>query len=62
MAVKVKHIYFVAETKGDLSTLQLREIESAKIQCARKHFAAISTDSVVYDYVACYEDLLKVVK
>ena len=61
-SAKVKHIYFVAETKGDLSTLQLREIESAKIQCARKHFAAISTDSVVYDHVACYEDLLKVVK
>ena len=59
---KVKHVYFVAETKGDLSTLQLREIESAKIQCARKHFAAISTDSVVYDHVSCYEDLLKVVK
>ena len=61
-SAKVKHIYFVAETKGDLSTLQLREIESAKIQCARKHFAAISTDSVIYDHVACYEDLLKVVK
>ena len=59
---KVKHVYFVAETKGDLSTLQLREIESAKIKCARKHFEAISTESVVYDHVSCYEDLLKVVK
>ena len=61
-SAKVKHVYFVAETKGDLSTLQLREIESAKIKCARKHFAAISTESVVYDHVSCYEDLLKVVK
>ena len=59
---KVKHIYFVAETKGDLSTLQLREIEAAKIKCARKHFAAISSDTVIYDHVACYEDLLKLVK
>ncbi len=59
---KVKHVYFVAETKGDLSTLQLREIESAKIQCARKHFEKISTESVVYDLVSCYEDLLKIVK
>ena len=61
-SAKVKHVYFVAETKGDLSTLQLRKIESAKIQCARKHFAAISTESVVYDHVSCYEDLLAIVK
>lgn len=59
---KVKHVYFVAETKGDLSTLQLREIEKAKIQCARKHFKAISTDAVLYDHISCYADLLKIVK
>ena len=40
---KVKHVYFVAENKGDLSTLQLREIESAKIKYARKHFAAAAS-------------------
>ena len=61
-SAKVKHIYFVAETKGDLSTLQLREIESAKIKCARKHFAAISSETVIYDHVACYKDLLNLVK
>lgn len=61
-ADKVKHIYFVAETKGDLSTLQFRGIEDAKIECARKHFAAISSDTVIYDHVACYEDLLRLVK
>ena len=61
-SAKVKHVYFVAETKGDLSTLQLREIENAKIQCARKHFRAISTDTVVYDHISCYADLLKLVK
>ena len=59
---KVKHVYFVAETKGDLSSLQLREIEKAKIQCARKHFKAISTDAVEYDHISCYTDLLKLVK
>ena len=59
---KVKHVYFVAETKGDLSSLQLREIEKAKIQCARKHFKAISTDAVEYDHISCYSDLLKLVK
>ena len=61
-SAKVKHIYFVAETKGDLSTLQFREIEKAKIQCARKHFQAISTDTVLYDHISCYADLLKIVK
>ncbi|OAV72127.1 type III restriction-modification system StyLTI enzyme res [Bacteroidales bacterium Barb4] len=57
----VKHIYFVAETKGDMSSLQLREVESAKISCARKHFAAISCDKVKYDVVNSYEELLKIV-
>jgi type III restriction enzyme len=56
---KVKHIYFVAETKGSMSTLELREVEKAKIHCAREHFKAISTDSVVYDVVDSYEALLK---
>ena len=56
---KVKHIYFVAETKGSMSTMQLREVEKAKIHCAREHFKAISTDSVVYDVVDSYKTLLE---
>ena len=55
---KVKHIYFVAETKGSMSTMQLRMVEEAKIHCAREHFRAISTDSVVYDVVDSYAALL----
>lgn len=58
----VKHIYFVAETKGALSSLQLREIEQAKIKCAKEHFKAISSDNVVYDVVDSYETLLKLVR
>lgn len=38
----VKHIYFVAETKGSMSSMQLRLMEEAKIHCAREHFKAIS--------------------
>ena len=57
----VKHIYFVAETKGDLSTLQLRPIESLKIQCAREHFKKISSGSVKYDVVTDYTGLLNAV-
>ena len=60
---KVKHIYFVAETKGTLSTLQLRPIEDAKIKCAREHFKLISSDTVKYDVVDNYTTLLdKVMK
>ena len=55
---KVKHIYFVAETKGSMSSMQLREIEKAKIHCAREHFKAISTSSVVYDVIDSYAALL----
>lgn len=57
----VKHIYFVAETKGDMSDLQLREVEKAKIECARRHFSVISSDSVKYSAVSSYSELLKLV-
>lgn len=54
----VKHIYFVAETKGDLSSMQLREIESLKIHCAREHFKKISSGSVKYEIIKDYNGLL----
>ena len=59
----VKHIYFVAETKGSMSSMQLRLIEESKIHCAREHFKAISSQNVVYDVVDSYQTLLtKVMK
>ena len=59
----VKHIYFVAETKGSMSSMQLRLIEESKIHCAREHFKAISNGNVVYDVVDSYKSLLdKVMK
>lgn len=54
----VKHVYFVAETKGSMSSMQLRLIEESKIHCAREHFKAISSDSVIYDVVDSYRSLL----
>lgn len=54
----VKHIYFVAETKGSMSSMQLRLIEESKIHCAREHFKAISSENVVYDVVDSYQALL----
>ena len=54
----VKHIYFVAETKGSMSSMQLRLIEESKIYCAREHFKAISNGNVVYDVVDSYQALM----
>lgn len=54
----VKHVYFVAETKGnDLQGSHLRGIEGSKIACARKHFAAISENGYIYDVVTDYQAL-----
>ncbi len=58
----IKHIYFIAETKGTLDSLQLRPIEQAKIKCARKLFNELSTSKVRYHDVTSYEDLLNVMK
>ena len=58
----VKHIYFVAETKGDLASLELEHtssLEKAKINCARQHFQAISNGDVVYDVVNSFDKLLQ---
>lgn len=57
----VKHIYFVAETKGSMSSMELREIEKSKIECARKLFADLNKrfapDHVTYDVVDSFEKL-----
>ena len=54
----VKHIYFVAETKDSMSSMDLRPIERAKIDCAKKLFATISSGTVQYDHVDNYEQLM----
>jgi len=60
----VKHVYFVAETKGSLSTLQLKGVEDAKIECARKFFASLTEkqgQDVKYDVVSDYTELMQLV-
>lgn len=57
----VKHIYFVAETKGSMNSMQLRLIGESKLHCAREHFKAISNGDVVYDVVDSYKSLLDIV-
>lgn len=54
---EVKHVYFIAETKGSNDSAQLRPVEQTKIECARKHFNAISNGSVIYDVVTSYDGL-----
>lgn len=61
----VKHIYFVAETKGSISSMELREIEKTKIECARKFFDKLNqkadTGNVKYDVVNSYGKLMDIV-
>lgn len=54
---KVKHIYFVAETKGSEDITQLRAVEHAKIECASRHFASISDSKLKFGVVKNYETL-----
>lgn len=62
---KVKHIYFIAETKGnDWQRSQLRGAEEAKIECAARHFKAISQDGkvqygIVKDYKTLYDKVMQ---
>lgn len=58
----VKHVYFIAETKGSLDSMELRNIEKAKIDCAKSLFNNISTDNLRYDHVTDYQSLLNIVK
>lgn len=58
---KVKHVYFVAETKGSMSSLELRDIEKSKIACARKFFAKITSEQVKYEVVDGYGALMELV-
>lgn len=60
---KVKHIFFVAETKGTLDSEELRGIEDGKISCAKKLFSSIRTREIHYEHVSTYQDLMdKVIK
>ena len=59
---KVKHIFFIAETKGTMESLNLRPIEQAKISCAKKLFNEMSTSKVKYHEVDSYTKLLNVIE
>jgi type III restriction enzyme len=60
----VEHIYFIAETKGSLNSLSLRESENLKIKCAEKFFerlnSKITSKHVKYHKVDSYENLMSI--
>ena len=58
----VKHIFFIAETKGTMESLKLKPIEQAKIKCAKKLFSGLSDDDVVYHEVDSYQSLLDIME
>ena len=57
----VRHVFFVAETKGSMSSLDINPVENAKIACAEKLFNEMSTANVRYHQVATYDQLLGLV-
>ena len=59
---KVKHIYFIAETKGSMSSMDLRAIEKSKIACAEKLFEKLSTSAVKFGKIDSYDTLMNLVK
>jgi type III restriction enzyme len=59
---KVRHIYFVTETKGSDSDMDLREIEKLKIHCATEHFKEICGNEVRFEKVSSYDKLIEIVQ
>lgn len=58
----VKYIYFIAETKGKLGSLDIRGREDIKINCAKKLYETLSSENLKYDVITNYEGLLGIVK
>ena len=58
----IRHVYFIAETKGSLSTLDIRPIEQGKIDCADRLYNILSKENITYGQVTTYESLLSVME
>lgn len=52
-----KYVYFIAETKGSMESMQLKEIEARKINYAKKHFEALGNANIKYDVISSYQEL-----
>ena len=57
-----KHIFFIAETKGSLDSMELRGVEKAKIACAKKLFNDVSTSDIRFGAISNYDELLDIIQ
>jgi type III restriction enzyme len=57
----IKHVFFIAETKGSMDSMQLKGVEKAKIDCAKKLFNSMSTSKVYYHEVTSYGNMLDII-
>ena len=60
IVIKVKYIYFIAETKGSMSSLQLKKVENAKINCAKRLFESLNNGTVHYGVADTYQHLMDI--
>ena len=58
----IKHVFFIAETKGSMDSMQLKGVEKAKIDCAKKLFNNLSTSNVRYHEVENFQMMLHIMK
>lgn len=59
---KIRHVFFIAETKGSMRSMDLRGVETAKIECAKRLFNEASTSNVRYDVVKSYDDMMNIIQ
>ncbi len=57
----IRHVFFVAETKGSLDKMELRGVEKAKTECAKRLFNSISTNTTRYGVVDRFEHLYDII-
>lgn len=57
----VRHVFFVAETKGSLDKMELRGVELAKTECAKCLFNSISSNTTRYGVVDKFENLFNII-
>lgn len=57
----VRHVFFVAETKGSLDKMELRGVELAKTECAKRLFNSISSNTTRYGVVDKFENLFNII-
>ncbi|MCH5312276.1 MAG: hypothetical protein J1E57_10045, partial [Prevotella sp.] len=58
----IKHIFFIAETKGSIDSMQLKGVEKAKIDCAKALFNSVSMSKIRYGHIDSFKQLMGVIQ